>query len=190
MARLLGTTFAAIIAMLLLAHRFMGPASAPAATPAMVQIGASGTSSASGAYDPWSQQDSPHPQQAVRREVAETRIDRDGAGQFHLTARVNGREAPFLIDTGADLVAIGEAEARDLGINVTPDQFRPIMRTASGTGMAALVRIDRLEVAGRELHDVQAVVMQGLTTNLLGQSALKQLGKVELAGDRMVIKPI
>jgi aspartyl protease family protein len=64
------------------------------------------------------------------------------------------------------------------------------MRTASGTGYGALVRIDRLEVAGRELHDVPAVVMQGLTTNLLGQSALKQLGKVELQGDRMVIKPV
>ena len=96
---------------------------------------------------------------------------------------------PF-VQTPADLVALGEGEAARLGLNVTPDQFRPIMRTASGTGMAALVRIERLEVAGRELHDVPAVVMQGLTVNLLGQSALKQLGKVELAGDRMVIKPV
>jgi aspartyl protease family protein len=124
------------------------------------------------------------------RAILKTRLERDGSGQFHLNVRINGRDAAFLVDTGADLVAIGEAEASQMGITVTPDQFRPIMRTASGTGYGVLVRIDRLEVAGRELHDVSAVVMQGLATNLLGQSALKQLGKVELQGDRMVIKPV
>lgn len=184
MARLLGTTFAAIVVMLLLAVGFMrAPAGrAPAPTAAMA-------SPSPAAYDPWSGAEPP-PGAPRQREVADTRLDRDASGQFHLPGRINGRDAEFLVDTGADLVALGEGEAARLGLNVTPDQFRPIMRTASGTGMAALVRIERLEVAGRELHDVPAVVMQGLTVNLLGQSALKQLGKVELAGDRMVIKPV
>lgn len=184
MGRLLGKTFAAVFAMLLLATRFMH------AAPATTSLAAVAESPAAN-YDPWSGQEPPPGSVAApRRDVADTRLERDASGQFHLAGRVNGREAAFLVDTGADLVAISEGEATQLGITVTPDQFRPIMRTASGTGMAALVRIDRLEVAGRELHDVRAVVMQGLTTNLLGQSALKQLGKVELQGDRMVIKPV
>ena len=189
MARLLGMTFTMAFAMLLFATRFMHatPGAASPATPPLAAVAESPA-----AYDPWSANEPPPgaPRSATRREVADTRIERDASGQFHLNARVNGREGAFLVDTGADLVALGEDEAARLGVNVTSDQFRPIMRTASGTGLAALVKIDRLEVAGRELHDVPAVVMRGLTINLLGQSALKQLGKVELHGDRMVINPI
>ena len=38
-----------------------------------------------------------------------------------------------------------------------------------------------------EVRNVDAVVVEGLPTNLLGQSVLRRLGKVELSGDRMVI---
>ena len=191
MVRLLGMTFATVFAMLLLATRFMHAPAGPA--PSGNTPTAAVAQSSPAAYDPWSGREPPpgaHSPSAAGRTLADTRLERDGSGQFHLNARINGRDAAFLVDTGADLVAIGEAEAGQLGITVTPDQFRPIMRTASGTGYGVLVRIDRLEVAGRELHDVPAVVMQGLATNLLGQSALKQLGKVELQGDRRVIKPV
>ena len=187
MVRLLKMTFAAIFVMLALARLLVSPVAAPGAATTSVAV-----ARPDAGYDPWSSNDPPPAMttQAGQRQVADTRIERDGSGQFHLAVRINGREAPFLVDTGADLVAIGEAEASRLGLGVTPDQFRPIMRTASGTGYGALVRIERIEVAGRELRNVPAVVMQGLSTNLLGQSALRQLGKVELQGDRMVIKPV
>lgn len=114
---------------------------------------------------------------------------RDGSGQFHLTAKLNGNEVEFLVDTGADVVALTEEEAQQLGLGLSPSDFAPMMQTASGVANGAAVRLNELEVAGVLLHDVDAVVVQGLTTNLLGQSVLRQLGGIELKGDKMVIHP-
>ena len=115
-------------------------------------------------------------------------LERDGSGQFHISAQVNGIETDFLVDTGADIISLTEAEAGQLGLNFDPNAMQPIMKTASGVGYAAMVRIDTLEFNGAEFRDVDAVVMRGLSVNLLGQNVLRQLGKVELQGDRMVIE--
>jgi aspartyl protease family protein len=116
-----------------------------------------------------------------------TVIRRDSTGQFHLDVDVGGAEITFLIDTGADVVALTEDDAQALGITPDAESFRPILQTASGTGMAAPVRLERMTVAGRELEDVQAVVVPDLPVSLLGQSALRRLGSVTLQGDRLMI---
>lgn len=121
-------------------------------------------------------------------EAAEAMVlRRDGSGQFRLVASANGSDVAFLVDTGADMVAITEAEAENLGIMLVDSDFEPVAQTASGVGYGAAVRLDELVVAGQEFRDVDAVVMRGLSTNLLGQSVLRKLGKVELRGDSMVI---
>ncbi len=120
--------------------------------------------------------------------AAETVLERDSSGQFLLEARVNGEEAQFIVDTGADIVALAPAEAERLGIDVAADDYQPILRTASGVGKGAPVRLDRFELGEEELRDVGAVVVEGLGVNLLGQSVLRRLGRVELQGDRMVIE--
>lgn len=114
---------------------------------------------------------------------------RDGRGQFHLDADVNGRRTRFLVDTGADTVAIGEAEAQRLGIDTATLEFAPIVQTASGEGMGARVTIDRMAIGNADLGSVSAIVIRDLSVNLLGQSVLRRLGKVELSGDRMTIQP-
>lgn len=114
-------------------------------------------------------------------------LRRDSSGQFHINATINGNDARFLVDTGADLIALTEDDAQELGLPV--GEMQPILQTASGVGYGAPVMIDELVVAGVELHNVQAIVAQGLTTNLLGQSVLRKLGAVSLQGDRMVIHP-
>lgn len=117
-------------------------------------------------------------------------LSRDPSGQFRVRAGINGgSEVEFLVDTGADLVALTEAEAESLGILPAEEEFQPSMRTASGVGYGAPVVLDEMEVAGQQLHGVDAVVVRGLATNLLGQSVLRRLGGVELQGDRMVIRP-
>ena len=113
-------------------------------------------------------------------------IKRDSSGQFHLNAQVNGESVRFLVDTGADLVALTEDDAQSLGLAY--GEMQPIMQTASGTGHGAIVTIEELEVAGKVVRDVEAVVVQDLAVNLLGQSVLRELGGVELKGDEMVIR--
>lgn len=116
-----------------------------------------------------------------------TVVERDGSGQFHIGAEVNGQDAQFLIDTGADVVALTPDSADRLGVDFDRSRFVPLTRTASGVGYGQVVSLDRVEVAGQEFDNVQAIVLDGLSTNLLGQSLLRRLGKVELQGDRMLI---
>lgn len=116
-------------------------------------------------------------------------LTRNSSGQFTIRAAVNGsNDVAFLIDTGADLVALTEAEADALGILPAEEEFQPNMQTASGVGYGAPITLDEVEIAGQRLQGVDAVVVRGLETNLLGQSVLRQLGSVELQGDRMVIR--
>ena len=114
-------------------------------------------------------------------------LERDASGQFHLEASVNGAPVEFLVDTGADIVALTEQAALNLGLNVSEGDFQPVMKTASGVGYGAQIKLDELEVAGERLRDVDAVVVKGLAVNLLGQSALRKLGSVQLKGDSMII---
>ena len=113
-------------------------------------------------------------------------LERDASGQFHLEASVNGAPVEFLVDTGADIVALTEQEALNLGLNVAESDFQPVMKTASGVGYGAQIKLDEMEVAGERLRDVEAVVVKGLAINLLGQSALRKLGSVQLKGDNMI----
>ena len=116
-----------------------------------------------------------------------TVIRRDSSGQFYLEVDVGGAQITFLIDTGADVVALTERDAQTLGIAPDPGSYRPILRTASGEGMAAPVELERMTIAGRDLEIVQAVVVPDLPVSLLGQSALRRLGSVTLRGDRLII---
>ena len=114
-------------------------------------------------------------------------IQRDSTGQFRLNVGVNGQDAGFLIDTGADTVALTVGEAERLGFDIDPESFEAIGQTASGIGYGAPLTIDSIDIAGHEVRNIDAVVIDGLEENLLGQSVLGQLEGIELRGDRMLI---
>ena len=114
-------------------------------------------------------------------------IARDAGGQFHLDVDIDGEPVRFLVDTGADVVALTEDDADQLGLRPDPGAYRPMLQTASGTGLAAPVEIARMTIGGHELVGVEAVVVPDLPVSLLGQSALRRLGSVTLKGDRLII---
>jgi aspartyl protease family protein len=170
MLRLLGLTFGCVVAMLIAAKVLIAVPAKPAKateTPEIMEVASKS-----------------HP----RANVDDTEVLRDVTGKFQIDAQINGNQAEFLIDTGADTVAISVAEAERLGVEIDRDSFVPIARTASGTGKGARIRIDQIEVAGQEFRDVDAIVIEGLSSNLLGQSLLRRLGKVEIQDDKLVIR--
>ena len=118
----------------------------------------------------------------------ELALKRDGSGQFHVAVSVNGQALPFLIDTGADQVALTIDSARQAGLYIDPTGFEQVAVGASGPIRGARVTLGRLEVAGRTLEGVDALVLDGLGSNLLGQSVLARLGGVEMRGDTMVLR--
>jgi len=117
-------------------------------------------------------------------------IERDQTGQFHVDVAINDQPTKFLVDTGADSVALTVADAERAGLTVDPDTFQPILKTASGEGWGTLVTLDRLQLGETELHNVGAVVVKDLPVSLLGQTVLSQLGRVELKGDKMTLAPL
>ena len=171
MNKLLGTAFSGLLCMAVVAWA-VGSLSKPASTAApLLEAKPSATAMFA--------------EEAVQHGT--TTIRRDGSGQFRLIGRVNGSEEKFLVDTGADIVALTIDAADAAGIHVDPSSFAPILKTASGEGRGAHYTVREFEIAGRVLRDMDVVVVEGLATNLLGQSALRQLGRIELRGDSMVI---
>lgn len=171
MIRLLSLALMSVIVMIVSAQMLMNNAPPSSAT----ATGAAETSEISG--------------RSVDRSyyTSERTVLKRQNGQFYVGAQVNGLDTRFLVDTGADVVALTIEDAEQLGIPVNPGNFRPITKTASGTGYGEVVTIESMEIAGRQLANVEAVVIDGLDVNLLGQSVLRQLGKIELHGEELVI---
>lgn len=96
-----------------------------------------------------------------------------GSGGHYLTqGQINGKAAQMLVDTGATVISIGVAEAVRLGLNYKNGQ--PVrMATANGVTEGWRLRLASVKVGDVTLHDVDAVVTQGvLPVVLLGNSFL------------------
>ncbi|MEO6248841.1 MAG: TIGR02281 family clan AA aspartic protease [Sphingomicrobium sp.] len=119
---------------------------------------------------------------------AQTTLDRAPNGHFYTQASVNGRSLPFIVDTGASSVALTIDSARQIGLYVDPANFKTVGEGASGATHGMFVTLDKVEVAGRTVEHVEAVVLDGLPVNLLGQSVLTRLGGVQMNGDKMILR--
>src|SRR5438270_11103820 len=84
---------------------------------------------------------------------AETRIPMAIDGHFWVTAKVNGKDVKFLVDSGATMTTIDRDTAKRAGILVSPrrDQF---VRTGNGIIRVSTGRADELQVGGITRNDV------------------------------------
>lgn len=93
-------------------------------------------------------------------------------GHFIAEGAINGRSVRLMVDTGATLVALPQAEAERLGIELRGARTT-LSQTAAGAVPAALVTLGRLRVGAVELSNVPALVTPApLPYVLLGNSAL------------------
>ena len=104
-------------------------------------------------------------------------IRKDGRNHFQVDARVDGRQVDFLVDTGASAITLRESEAARLGIRPSPRDYTVKMQTANGVGKAARVQLNRIEVGGITVRNVEAFVTpdEALSVNLLGMSFLSRV---------------
>lgn len=116
-------------------------------------------------------------------------VPRGPDGHFHLVAQLNGTPVDFLVDTGASDIVLSRADAARVGL---PDDlpFLGTAQTANGTVRLAFARIDEMRVGESVLRDVPVSVNEGeLFKSLLGMSWLGQYGRIEIAGDRLLLEP-
>jgi aspartyl protease family protein len=108
-------------------------------------------------------------------------------GHFTVASTVNGTQMPLLFDTGASAVVLSYRDAARAGIAVNDLSFTLPVMTANGTGRAAVVELDRIEVGGIARRNVRAFVAEdgALQGSLLGMTFLETLSRYAVTGDRL-----
>jgi aspartyl protease family protein len=108
-------------------------------------------------------------------------------GHFTVASTIDGAAVPLLFDTGASAVVLAYRDAARAGIPVADLSFTMPVMTANGTGRAAVVTLDRIEVGGIARRNVRAFVAEdgALQGSLLGMTFLETLSRYSVAGDRL-----
>jgi aspartyl protease family protein len=122
-------------------------------------------------------------------EIRSASLRKESDGHFWATAYVNGVPVKFLVDTGASLVALSERDARKIGLDTDNMDQNAEVRTAAGRVKASTAMIDKIEIDGVTVKNVQAVVIdKGLEHSLLGMSFLNRLDGWDVTPAAIVIR--
>lgn len=115
----------------------------------------------------------------VDAEAGSATFRRGMGGHFEINATVNGHTTPMIFDTGASAVVLTIADAEAAGIDTDGLAFTIPVSTANGTGRAARVRLDRMEVGGIVRERVVAFIAEqgALEMSLLGMTFLETLSR-------------
>lgn len=134
----------------------------------------------------WIEGDAPR-QQVLEGGRIEIPVGRDG--HFHLTARLNGTDIRFIVDTGASTIALGPADARRIGIDPDDLAYIGTAMTANGQVQTAPVTIDEFAIGDIVDRNVRAWVIGGdLDASLLGMSYLRTFARVSFEGDQLILE--
>jgi aspartyl protease family protein len=117
---------------------------------------------------------------------AEMRIPMAIDGHFWVTAKVNGKDVKFLVDSGATVTTIDRETARDAGVPVSarPDQY---VRTGNGVIRVASGRVADLEIGTIKRQDVGIQVADNDDLNVLGMNFLSSLSRWGVEGRWLVL---
>ena len=116
-------------------------------------------------------------------------IARGQSGEFALHAKINGVNAPMVIDTGATSVVLTWETARAAGLPLELLEYDVDVETAGGHTRAARLTLDRLAIGKLVERSVPALVVPRgqMKTNLLGMSFLDRLESWEVRADRLML---
>jgi len=118
-----------------------------------------------------------------------TAIPKSQDGHFWANATVNDKAVRFLVDTGATVVVLTEADAQRLGIDKSTLTYDRKVITAMGPTEAAHVTLASVGVGESTVHDVEALILPQGGTSLLGMSYLGRLSRIEATPSSMILHP-
>jgi clan AA aspartic protease (TIGR02281 family) len=115
-------------------------------------------------------------------------LDRQSDGHFYTTARTDGADIRFLVDTGASAIALTGEDASAIGLSWNEEELQKVGRGVSGDVFGKPVLLDRVQIGDLIVSNVQAAIIpEGLDVSLLGQSFLSKVGTVNITGDKMTL---
>ena len=108
-------------------------------------------------------------------------------GFFHADGEINGNSVSFLIDTGANTVAMNASTARQLDIDYEKGR-KSFVSTANGLAIMYGVTLEKVSIGPIEVDNVSAAIIQdpGPAGILLGMSFLRHL-EMNRVGETMVL---
>ena len=111
-------------------------------------------------------------------------------GHFIVKAEINGRNVRVMVDTGASAVALSYEDAEDVGLHPGNLDYNVPVSTANGVVKAAGVNLDKVEIDGVRVSDVQGLVMpEGVMRgSLLGMSFLGKLKSFKVEDGVLYLK--
>ncbi|MBE0488348.1 MAG: TIGR02281 family clan AA aspartic protease [Halomonas sp.] len=114
-------------------------------------------------------------------------LERNRAGHFLATGRINGEPVEFLLDTGATYVAVSSGLADRLGLEATGSAW---FNTANGRVRGDLTTLDEVSLGGFAAREVRGSISPGMEGDvaLLGMSFLNRFD-IEIRDARMVLHP-
>jgi len=109
-------------------------------------------------------------------------------GFFYASGQINGVSVRFLVDTGANTIAMNRSLAERVGIDYRRGR-RGMATTAGGMTPMYLVKLNRVSIGKIALQDVEAGVLLGAHPDipLLGMSFLGELDMVR-SGNKLELK--
>jgi aspartyl protease family protein len=129
------------------------------------------------------------PARSARGQCAD-RDRTDRSGNYRTDVEIDGHFIQMMVDTGATYVSLTDADANAVGLRPPPSDYTYRTMTANGMGVAAKVRIAELRIGPMQIDNIEAFVMPPgvLGTSLLGMSALRRLGSVEISSGQLVLR--
>lgn len=118
---------------------------------------------------------------------AEVRIPMADDGHFWVTAKLNGHDVRFMVDSGASITTVSKDTAVDAGMPIGNEHV--IVSTANGPARATKGYADRLSVGSIERTDFPVDINENDDTNLLGMNFLSTLQSWRVEGNYLVLKP-
>ncbi len=119
----------------------------------------------------------------------ETAIPKGQDGHFWANATVNDKAVRLLVDTGATVVVLTEADAQRLGFDKSTLAYNRKVITAMGPTQAAQVTLASVGVGQSTVHNVEALIIPQGGTSLLGMSYLGRLSRIEATPSSLILHP-
>ena len=120
--------------------------------------------------------------------VPDVVLARSADHHYYADVNVNGRPVHFMIDTGADQIALTEADAQSAGFQIDPMKYEVIGDGASGMVRGQFIQLKSIDLDGIKQQDVSAVVVQGASVSLLGQPFLEKIDEIVIRHGEMRLK--
>ena len=116
----------------------------------------------------------------------ELRIPMADDGHFWVEASINGREAPFLVDSGASVTTISRDTANQAGIET--GMRVALVETANGTVEMRKARAESFSVGAIQRSDFAIQVNDHDDGNVLGMNFLSSLAGWRVEGNYLVMQ--